>query len=78
VLKICGAAIPMALIAWLANEFAGALPLQGLLLKIIRVVTAIALATLTFYLSCHLLRIEELNEAITAIAGKLRRTTRQS
>jgi putative peptidoglycan lipid II flippase len=73
VLKICGATIPMAIVAWLASEFAGALPLQGLLLEFIRVATAIVLATLTFYLSCRLLRIEELNEAIESIGGKLLR-----
>ena len=78
VLKICGATMPMALVAWLANEFAGALPLQGLLLEFIRVIAAIALATVAFYWSCRLLRIEELNEAVSAIAGKLRKSTRRS
>ena len=76
VLKICGATIPMALAAWLTNRFAGALPLQGSLLEFVRVVAAIVLATIIFYLSCRLLRIEELNEAVTAITGKLRRTAR--
>jgi putative peptidoglycan lipid II flippase len=73
VLRICAATIPMAIVAWLANDFGSALPLQGLMLEFVRVVTAIVLATLTFYLSCRLLRIEELNEAIESIGGKLLR-----
>ena len=74
VLKICGATMPMALAAWLASEYTSILPLHGLVLEFIRVIAAIALATVAFYLSCRLLQIEELNEAINAIAGKLRRT----
>jgi len=76
ILRICAATIPMAVIAWLANEFASALPLQGLMLNFVRVSTAIVLATLTFYLSCRFLQIEELNEAVNAIGGRLLRSRR--
>ncbi len=77
VLKICGATIPMALVAGLANEFASTLPLQGLVVDLIRVSAAITLATLTFYLSCRLFRIGELDEAVNAIGGKFLRIVRE-
>src|SRR5574341_2114551 len=67
VLRICAASVPMALAAWLANELAGALPLRGLALESVRIAAAIAFATLTFYLSCRLLRIEELGEAVESL-----------
>jgi len=76
VLRICAATIPMAIVAWFINDFAGALPLQGLMLEFVRVITAIGLATVTFYLSCRLFRIEELNEAVNAIGGRLLRSRR--
>jgi hypothetical protein len=67
----------MATVAWMANEFASALPLQGILLEFVQVATAIVLATVTFYLGCRLLKIEELNEAVTAIGGRLLRPRRR-
>jgi putative peptidoglycan lipid II flippase len=70
VLRIIAATIPMAFVAWLVSESAGALPVRGLALESIRVAAAIVLATLTFYASCKLLRIEELNEAIESIGGR--------
>ena len=71
VLRICTATVPMAIVAWWVNEYAIILPLRGLPLNFARVTAAIALATLTFYVSCRLLRIEELAEAVDAIGGKL-------
>jgi peptidoglycan biosynthesis protein MviN/MurJ (putative lipid II flippase) len=76
ILRICLASVPMALVAWSVNSIAEALPLRGFTIDFIRVVFAITLATLTFYAGCRLLRVEVLNEAVGAIAGKLRRTVR--
>jgi len=76
ILRICAASVPMALVAWSIHSFTDTLPWRGLTIDFIRVVCAIALATLTFYASCRLLRVEELNEAVGAIASKLRRTVR--
>jgi putative peptidoglycan lipid II flippase len=76
ILRICLASVPMALIAWSIHSFSDALPWRGFAIDFIRVIGAIALATLTFYASCRLLRVEELNEAVSAIADKLRRTMR--
>ena len=71
ILRICAASVPMALVAWSVNELANALPWRGLTLGMVRVTCAISLATLAFYASCRLLRVEELNEAVGAIGGKL-------
>lgn len=76
ILRICAASVPMALVAWSIHAFTDALPWRGLAIDFTRVICAITLATLTFYASCRLLRVEELNEAVSAIAGKLRRTVR--
>jgi putative peptidoglycan lipid II flippase len=76
ILRICTAVIPMATVAWLANEFASALPLQGIVLEFVQVITAIVLAAVTFYFSCRLLKLEELNEAVAAIGGRLLRPRR--
>jgi putative peptidoglycan lipid II flippase len=78
ILRIVAATLPMAIVGWLANELAAALPLPGLMLDFVRVAAAIILATLTFYASCRLLRIEELNEAVESIGGRfLRRFVRR-
>ena len=77
VLRICAAAIPMAIVAWSANEFARALPLQGIILEFLQVATAIVLAAATFYLGCRLLKIEELNEVVDAIGSRLLRWRRR-
>ena len=63
----------MALVAWSVNELANALPWHGLTVSMVRVSCAISLATLAFYASCRLLRVEELNEAVGAIGDKLMR-----
>ena len=71
VLRICAASLPMALTAWMVSAAAAMLPLRGLLLHVIQVSAAIGCATLVFYFTCRLLRVEELAEAFDAIGGKL-------
>jgi putative peptidoglycan lipid II flippase len=75
--RICVASIPMGAVAWLVSEFCGSLPLAGIVLKLVRVSAAITLASIAFYVVCRLLRIEELNEAIEAIAGRFLRVLRR-
>ena len=75
--RICVASIPTAAVAWLVSEFCGSLPLAGIALKLVRVSAAITLAAIAFYVACRLLRIEELNEAIEAIAGRFLRFLRR-
>ncbi|MGH7811348.1 MAG: murein biosynthesis integral membrane protein MurJ [Candidatus Binatia bacterium] len=78
VLRISAATIPMAMVGWSVNELAEALPMSGLALDFTRVVAAVLLAALTFYLSCRLLRIEELNAAAESLgANFLRRLSRR-
>jgi hypothetical protein len=76
-LKIGLASIPMAAAAWLVSEFCASLPLAGILLRLVRVSASITLAAIAFYVACRLLRIEELNEAMEAIAGRFLRVRRQ-
>ena len=76
-LKICLASIPMAAVAWLVSEFCASLPLAGILLRLVRVSASITLAAFVFYLACRLFRIEELDEAIEAIAGRFLRVLRR-
>jgi len=71
VLRICAASLPMALTGWMVSAAAAMLPLRGLLLHVIQVSAAIGCATLVFYFTCRLLRVEELAEAFDAIGGKL-------
>ena len=75
--KIALASAALAVVAWIANESAGALPLHGLALEFSRVIVAIVLATATFYGVCRLLQVGELQEAIDAIGGKLIRRLRR-
>jgi putative peptidoglycan lipid II flippase len=75
-LRICAAALPMAAAAWITSELASALPLHDLALRLVQVIAAIATAAIVFYLSCRLLRIEELTEAVNAIAGRVFRARR--
>jgi len=77
VLRIFAASLALAVVAWLVNDFAGALPLHGLALNFVRVVAAISLAAVAFYFSCRLLRVEELAEAVNAVEGRLWRTLRR-
>jgi putative peptidoglycan lipid II flippase len=75
--RICVASIPMAAVAWLASEFCTSLPLAGIALKLVRVSAAITLAAIAFYIACRLLRIQEMDEAIEAIAGRFLRVLRR-
>jgi putative peptidoglycan lipid II flippase len=78
VLRISAATIPMAMVGWSVNELAQALPMSGLALDFTRVIAAVLLAALTFYLSCRLLRIEELTVAAESLgANFLRRLSRR-
>jgi putative peptidoglycan lipid II flippase len=76
VLRICAAALPMAAAAWFTSELTAALPLHDLALRLVQVIAAIAVAVIAFYLSCRLLRIDELSEAVNAIAGRFFRSRR--
>ncbi len=76
--KIAVAAAALAIVAWVVNAGAGALPLHGLMLEFTRVVLAIALATATFYCFCRLLGVSELQEAVDAIGGKLMRRLKRN
>ncbi len=77
VLRICAASLPMAVTAWLISELAGALPLRGLWLHLVQVLGAIGLATVVFYFCCRWLHIEELPEAVNAVAGRFARVLRR-
>ena len=77
-LKICIASIPMAIVAWSINELAGILPLEGLILDFVQVASAISAAIVAFHLCCRLLRVEELDEAISAIAGRFSPSLRRN
>jgi putative peptidoglycan lipid II flippase len=76
-LRICGATIPMAAVAWFTSELASELPIGGLTLRFVRVGASIALATIVFYWGCRFLKIAELDEAINAIAGRFLRLARR-
>jgi putative peptidoglycan lipid II flippase len=76
VAKIFAASLAMAGVAWLVNALAGHLPLRGLGLNLARVALSIAAASATFYFACRRLRVEELAEAVEAVAGRLLRAFR--
>ncbi|HWL73810.1 MAG TPA: hypothetical protein VNQ74_08065, partial [Burkholderiaceae bacterium] len=76
--KILLASAALAFVAWLVNESAGALPIHGLALECTRVILAIVLGTATFYGACRLLQVDELQEAIDAIGGKIIRRRRRN
>jgi len=63
----------MALAAWSTIELVTALPLRGIALELIQVAGGIGLAALTFYLSCRLLGVQEVNDAVHAVAGRFSR-----
>jgi hypothetical protein len=63
----------MAAIGWITSEFVSTLPLHGIVMDLVKVGASISLAAIVFYFSCRLLRVEELQEAIDAIAGRLLR-----
>jgi putative peptidoglycan lipid II flippase len=76
VLRIAGASIPMAITAWLIAELVGALPLRGFLLHLFQVLGGTISAVLVFYGCCRFFRVEELHEAVHAIAGRFARAPR--
>lgn len=77
VLRICLASLPLAVVAWSVSAFSIGLPFHGLALQLVRVVASVTLAGVAFYLSCRMLHIEELDEAVDAIAGKFLRVLRR-
>jgi len=78
VLRVSAASCVMAATAWLVSESLSHLPLRGVALHFIQVGTAIGLAALVFYLSCRLLRVEELHEAVDAVGGRFIRLLRRA
>jgi len=76
-LRICGATVPMAAVAWLWSTLIAEFPIHGLMLHMVRVVVSIGLAAIVFYWSCRVLKIVELDEAIDAIAGRFLRLMRK-
>jgi putative peptidoglycan lipid II flippase len=70
-LRICAASIPMAAVAWSTTALCAALPLAGVALRLVQVSTSIALAAIVFYVGCRLLRIDELNQAVHGIGGRI-------
>ncbi|HEY3304908.1 MAG TPA: murein biosynthesis integral membrane protein MurJ [Candidatus Binatia bacterium] len=76
--KIGLAAALMAAAAWLVSRLVAAEPsLDGFALYLAQVLAAIAAALAVFYTSCRLLRVEELDEAVNAVAGRFMRLTRR-
>jgi putative peptidoglycan lipid II flippase len=71
VLRIFAATLPMALAAWAVSAAVAALPIQGFALRLAQVSGAIGCAAAVFYLACRLLRVEELNEAVNTVGGRL-------
>jgi putative peptidoglycan lipid II flippase len=77
VLQIFCASFAMAAIGWITSEFVSTLPLYGIVMDLVKVGASIGLAAIVFYLSCRLLRVEELQEAVDAVAGRLLRVVRR-
>ncbi len=77
VLRICAASLPMAATAWFTSELAGVLPLRGLWVHLVQVIASIGLAAIVFYFGCRFFRIEELPEAVNAVAGRFARVLRR-
>ncbi len=71
-LKICLASLIMAVIAWLVNwQIDVQLPLEGTLLRLVQVPAAIAAAAVSFYFLCRALRVQELDEAVNSLGGRV-------
>ena len=77
ILRICVASIAMSAAAWFVSASALTLPLHGTALQLVRVAGSMTLAAVVFYVSCRALRVEELNEAVDAIAGRFLRMLRR-
>lgn len=77
-LKICAASSAMAATAWLLSAgIANSFPIRGFPLYMAQVAAAMGLAGVVFYLSCRLLKVPELDEAIETLAGPLLRGLRR-
>jgi putative peptidoglycan lipid II flippase len=74
VLRISAASLLMGATAWVASELAATLPFEGLALHLIQVLGGIGSAALVFYFACRLLGVDELDETVNAIAGRLARS----
>jgi len=73
VLRVAAASCAMAAGAWFASELLSWLPLRGLGLHLLQVIAALALAAVIFYAGCRLLGVEELDDAVNALGGRLMR-----
>jgi len=67
----------MASVVWMVAEGVTALPLHGPALHFIQVVASVASAAIVFYLACRVLQVNELDDAINAIAGRFVRRLRR-
>ena len=76
-LRICAASAAMAAAAWLGSEFCASLPLAGITLRLVRVSVSMFLAAVVFYAACRMFHVEELEEAIDAVAGRFLRVLRR-
>ena len=76
--RVSAASLAMAATAWIVSECLSWLPMRGIMLRLVEVIGAIASASLVFYWSCRLLKVEELHEAVNAIGGRFIRLLRPS
>ena len=67
----------MASVVWMVAEGVTALPLHGPALHFIQVVASVASEAIVFYLACRVLQVNELDDAINAIAGRFVRRLRR-
>jgi len=76
--RVSAASLAMAATAWIVSDCLSWLPMRGIMLRLVQVIGAIASASLVFYWSCRLLKVEELHEAVNAIGGRFIRLLRPS
>jgi putative peptidoglycan lipid II flippase len=77
VFRVIAASCGMAAGAWFASELLSWLPLRGLGLHLLQVSAALALAAVIFYVSCRLLGVEELDDAVNALGSRFVRIVRR-
>jgi putative peptidoglycan lipid II flippase len=77
VFRVIAASCAMAAGAWFASELLSWLPLRGLGLHLLQVSAALALAAVIFYVSCRLLGVEELDDAVNALGSRFVRIVRR-
>jgi len=76
--KIGLASALMAAAAWLVSRLVAAqLSMDGFALYLAQVAAAVASALAVFYFACRLFRVEELEEAVNAVAGRFMRLARR-